>query len=247
MKKLTKLCDSVKGKLQSLCVDLYYLRAEKLIEKGKGNGSIAPFDQDFYEQMSHTYVAGLPVSMNIKYLRPILGPGKCYDRSLYMFLCFDDALLVRGDTKDLELRYSKEAAGHGWMEKGGYVYDPSLLQKFPIDLYYKIFGVSNVQKCSHAEYAAIPENKKLYNKVRNTTLQDYQPNGKYRLDLLTSIPLVKGIAEASGNIEFQQELDKYLETVQYDEKQIDNLSQSEILTKVVDQITREADEAGRQI
>ena len=220
MKKLTKLCDSVKGKLKSLRADLHCFCAERIMDKGLRDGTVKPFDQELYEQMSHTYVNGVPVSIDMKYLRPTIGPGKCYDRSLNMFLCFDDALLVRGDLKDLELRFSKEDAGHGWIERGGYAYDPSLLHKCPVDIYYKIFGVSNVRKCSHAEYAAIPENKKFYDKVRNTTLQDYQPNGKYRLDLLTTIPLVKGIAEVTGNIEFQQELERYLDAVQYDEAQI---------------------------
>lgn len=247
MKKLTKLCDSVKGKLKYLRCELFSLPTFIYEYKGAKDGSIAPFDPKFYEQMSHTYIDGLPVSITMKYLRPILGPGKCYDRSLYMFLCFDDALLVRGDLKFLELKYAKEDAGHGWIEKDGYAYDPSTLYRYPVDLYYKIFGVSNVHKYSRAEYVADSDNKKFYDRVRNTTLQDYQPNGKYRLDLLTSIPAVKGIADLSGNAEFQQELDKYLEAVQYDEEQIYNRLQSKFLTKIVDQITRAADESGRQI
>lgn len=219
-KKLNKLCNSVGGKLKSLRSDLYFWHVEKIMNKGLREGTITPFDQEFYAQMSHTYIHGVPVSINTKYLRPILGPGKCYDRSLAMFLCFDDALLVCGDQKALELKYGAADAEHNWIEKDGYAYDPSLLYKYPVDLYYKMFGVSNVRKCSHAEYAAVPENKEFYNKVRNTTLQDYQPNGKYRLDLLTIIPLVRGIAEVSGNVEFQRELNQYLNAVQYDEAQI---------------------------
>lgn len=215
-KKLSKLCSSVGRELKSLRNDLYFLRATKIFNKGLKDGTITPFDQDLYEQMNHTYINGVPVSMNLKYLKPILPPGKCYDRSLYMFFCFDDALLVRGDQKDLEIRYSKEDAGHGWIEKDGYAYDPSLLRKYPVDLYYKIYGVSNVYKCNHAEYVSIsPENKKIYDKVRNATLQDYQPNGKYRSELLLSMSLVKGIAEMSGNTEFQKDLDDYLKLVQY--------------------------------
>ncbi len=221
-KKLTKLCDTVKRGLKSLRTDLYYSCAATIINKGLQDGTITPFDKDFYEQMSHTYINGVPVSIEMKYLRPTLGPGKCYDRSLYMFFCFDDALLVRGDQKTLELKFSKDNAGHGWIEKDGYVYDPSLLHKFPVELYYKIYGVSNVHKCSHAEYVSHPENKKLYDKIRNANLQDYQPNGKYRSELLLSMPLVKGIAEMSGDTEFQQELNKYLKLVQYPTKEQTN-------------------------
>lgn len=245
--KLTKICSGAKDLLKYFRQGLSSKQMLKLEYKGLKNGSIAPFDLKFYEQMSHTYINSIPVSMTIKYLRPISGPGKCYDRSLYMFLCFDDAILVRGDLKFLEMKYCKEKSGHGWIEKDGYVYDPSMLYKYPVDLYYKIFGVNTVHKCSHAEYVADLSNKKFYDKVRHTTLQDYQPNGKYRFDLLTSIPLVKGIAEASGNIEFQQELEQYLNNIHYNEKQIDDQLQSKFLTKLVDQITRTADETGRQV
>lgn len=54
-------------------------------EKGVEDGNILPFDEEFYEKMSHTYISCLPVSIHMKYLKPIVGPGKCYDRSLYMF------------------------------------------------------------------------------------------------------------------------------------------------------------------
>ena len=76
-----------------------------LLNKGIADKKIIPFDDEFYEKLNHTYISGLPVSIHIKYLKPIVGPSKCYDRSLYMFFCFDDALLVRADNKDLELRY----------------------------------------------------------------------------------------------------------------------------------------------
>lgn len=59
--------------------------------------------------------------------------------------------------------------------------------------------------------------------------------------------MVKGIAESSGNIEFQQELEQYLNNIHYNEKQIDDQLQSKFLTKLVDQITRTADETGRQV
>lgn len=91
---------------------LYFSKMQLLLKKGVEDGNILPFDEEFYEKMSNTYISCLPVSIHMKYLKPIVGPGKCYDRSLYMFFCFKDAVLVRGDNKDLELRYGKENAGH---------------------------------------------------------------------------------------------------------------------------------------
>lgn len=218
--KLTAIKNKVSQKLRHFRSELFFLRADVLLGKGASKGRVQKFDDEFYQQTSKVYFNCLPISMHLKYLRPTSGPGKCYDRSLYMFFCFDDALLVRGDQKTLALKYGTANAGHGWIERGDWVYDPTFLLRFQKDWYYKMFGVSNVYKCSHAEYVAIPENKKIYDQVRNTTLQDYQPHGKYRLDLLTSIPLVKGIAEMSGNLEFQQALDQHLASVQYDEAEI---------------------------
>ena len=79
---------------------LYFSKMQLLLNKGVADKKIIPFDDEFYEKLNHTYISGLPVSIHIKYLKPIVGPGKCYDRSLYMFFCFDDAILVRGDNKD---------------------------------------------------------------------------------------------------------------------------------------------------
>ena len=125
--------------LDSLKKKLYFSKLKLLYSKGVAEGKIVPFDEDFYRSMSNTYFASIPVSMHIKYLRPKTGPGKCYDRSLYMFFCFDDALLVRGDKLNLELLYGKDNAGHGWIEIGDYVYDPTMLMRFDKDLYYKMF------------------------------------------------------------------------------------------------------------
>lgn len=200
--------------------ELYFLRTQILFNQGIKEQKIVPFDDEFYEKMNHTYFNCLPISMRIKYLRApkTMGIGKCYDRSLYMFFCFDDAFLVRGDTKDLELRYGKEFAGHGWIEIDNYVYDPTLLMKFEKDLYYKIYGVTNVKKITKEEYRKT--NGIYYDNVRNTKLSDFRPGGSKRTDLLVTIPLFKGIAECSHDENFIRELNEYLLMTQYDEKQI---------------------------
>lgn len=170
--------------------------------------------------MNNTYFNGIPISMHIKYLRApkTMGIGKCYDRSLYMFFCFDDALLVRGDNKDLELRFGKEKAGHGWIEIGDYVYDPTLLLRFDKETYYKIYNPTNVEKITKEEYRKI--NGSYYDMIRNTTISDFKSSGSKRVDLILTIPLVKAIAECSHNEKFINALDEYLSLIQYDEKQI---------------------------
>ena len=197
---------------------LYFEKLQLLFNKGLKDGSIVPFDEEFYDAMSHTYIFDIPVSMEIKYLRPTMKPGKCYDRSLYMFFCFDDALLVRGDNKDLELKYGKDDAGHGWIEIGNYVYDPSLLLKFDKELFYEMYSPTNVVKYNKEDY--IKENKDFYDEIKNTTLQDFRPNGKRRLELGMFIPLIRGIVENSNDTEFEKDFANYLDAISYDEKQI---------------------------
>lgn len=89
---------------------LYEIKTELLFRKGIDEKKIVSFDEidGFYEKMSHTYFNGIPVSMHIKYFRPIIEPYRCYDRSLYMFYCFENAVLVRINIKSLEVEYKKE-------------------------------------------------------------------------------------------------------------------------------------------
>lgn len=204
------MCDNLKKETQLL------------FEKGLEDGSIIPFDDEFYEKMSHTYIHGLPVSIDIKYFKPLDGElGKCYDRSLSMFLCFPNAVLVRGDRKDLELRYGKENAGHGWIEMDGYCYDPSLLLRFKKEIYYEIYKPYNVSKINVEKYKNSCEyNKQFYEDIVNTKLSDFQPKGRKRTDLGLMIPLVQGIAEMGTDIDFKKELNDYLQSIQYDRRQV---------------------------
>lgn len=201
---------------------LYFTKADALLNEGIKKGKIVPFDDDFYKQLKKTIIYGLPVSMYIKYLKPILPPGKCYDRSLYMFLCFDDAVLVRADIKDLELKYGKEDAGHGWMELGNYVYDPTMLMRFDKDLYYKIHQPTNIDKSTKEEFCSHEEAKKFYEDIRNTTIEDLKPYGRKRIDLSSVIPLIYGVAQGSNNSEFLSDLDEFLSLIEYDEEEINN-------------------------
>lgn len=200
---------------------LYFSREQVLLKKGLEDGSIVPFDEDFYEKMRHTYISCIPVSMHIKYLKPIIGPGKCYDRSLYMFFCFENAVLVRGDTKDLELRYGKDCSGHGWIEMDGYCYDPSLLCRFKKETYYEIYKPYNVSKTTAEEYKnCCDSNRQFYEDIVNTKLSDFQPNGSKRIDLCVMIPLLEGIANSSDDPEFKRDVCYYLSAIQYDEQQV---------------------------
>ena len=69
----------------SLKKGLYFSKMQLLFSKGLSEGKIVPFDNEFYEKMSHTFFNCIPISMHIKYLKPTASPGKCYDRSLFIF------------------------------------------------------------------------------------------------------------------------------------------------------------------
>lgn len=201
---------------------LYFSEKNHLLKKGIEDGNIVPFDEEFYEKMSHTYISCLPVSMHIKYLKPMFGPGKCYDRSLYMFFCFPNAVLVRADNKDLELKYGKEFAGHGWIEMDGYCYDPTLLHRFKKETYYEIYKPYNIFKTTTEEYKNCSDsNRRLYEDVINTKLSDFRPKGRKRLDLFVMIPLIQMLAETKTSMDLKKELDEYLKLIQYDGKKID--------------------------
>lgn len=102
--------------------------------------------------MSTTIISCLPVSLYIKYSHLLFPLGTCYDRSLYMFLALDDAILVRGNTFHLEYLHGKESAGHGWIEIGNYVYDSAHMLKYDKDFYYVLYGVSDVLKINKEDY-----------------------------------------------------------------------------------------------
>lgn len=55
---------------------LYFSKMQLLLKKGLEDGSIVPFDEKFYEALKHTYTC-IPVSIHMKYLKPIIAPGKC--------------------------------------------------------------------------------------------------------------------------------------------------------------------------
>ena len=87
----------------SLKKKMYFSKRNLMFKKGLLEGKIVPFDDEFYQGMNNTFFCSIPISMHIKYLRPVNGLGKCFDRSLYMFLALDNAVLVRGNNKDLEV------------------------------------------------------------------------------------------------------------------------------------------------
>lgn len=205
--------------LKKLRKELFLKRFDLLLQYGYATGKIQDFDDAIYEEMSGTIVSCLPVSMYIKYSWELFPKqGSCWTKSLYMFYGLDDALLVRGDTKLHEFLHGKDAAGHGWVERGDYVYDPSSLKRFDKDFYYRMLSPSNVERTDKQTY--LEENQAFYDNVTSTSKDDFRPGGKKRLDLGSLIIALEHTAAQPGLEDFQKDLNEYLEEIDYDPKQI---------------------------
>ncbi len=195
--------------------DLYFKRANIIFKNAILNKKIEPFNDDFYDELAKTYIFGLPVSIYIKYLKPNISPGKCFDRSLYMFLAQPSSTLVRGNIKTLEYKYGSGNSRHGWIEMDEYVYDPTSLCKYKKDLYYKIYVPTNITKITTEDY--IKENKEEYYKTKKT-LEDYLPDGDNRIDLYSLIPILEELVLLIDEEGFKEEIENYFKLIKYNKE-----------------------------
>ena len=83
-----------------------------------------------------------------------------------MFFCFQDALLVRGNCIDLELKDKNPY--HGWIEIKDDVSDPSPLLKFKKEVFYQLYKPTKIIRCNIEQYKRISkENKELLEEVQH--------------------------------------------------------------------------------
>ena len=204
--------------LEDLKKKLFFAKFQILWKRAVKEGKITHFEDEIYDEMSDTIIACLPVSLYIKHSKHLFPIGTCYDRSLYMFLALDDALLVRGNNKDLEYNYGKGHGGHGWIERGNYVYDPSLMLKFDRDTYYELYGSSDISRCDKKTY--LREHKEFVDQHVSHSLDDFKPGGERRLELGILIIQLRALSNMIDDCEFSKELEDYLDAIEYDEGQI---------------------------
>ena len=204
--------------LEELKKKMYFAKFKLLFLRAFNEGKVMEFDDEIYIKMSNTIIACFPVSFYIKHSDQTFPIGTCYDRSLYMFLALDDAVLVRGKNKDLEYNYGKGHEGHGWIEVGDYVYDPSLMLKFDKSTYYQIYGCHDVVKIDKETY--LREHSDFVDLVVSTDFDDFRPGGKRRLELGVLVIQLKEMANMLNDDEFTKDLNDYLELIEYDANQI---------------------------
>ncbi len=208
----------MKNIIQDIKKMLYFKKLQTLFNKALNEGKITEFEETIFEKMSDTIIACLPVSLYIKYSNLLFADGTCNDRSLYMFLALDDALLVRGNHKDLEYKYGECNEEHWWVEIGNYVYDPSLMLKFDKETYYTLYGCSKVSKTDKETY--LQQHKKFVDTHVTHDFNEFRPNGKRRLELETLIFQIKILSQMINNEQFDKDLNAYLTLIEYDENQI---------------------------
>lgn len=197
---------------------LFFTRFHVLAAKASQQGKITEFDDEIYQKMNNTIIACFPVSFFIKHSKHMFALGTCYERSLYMFLALDNAILVRGNNKDLEYNYGEGHGGHGWVEVGDYVYDPSTMLKYDKETYYELYGCTDVTKTDKETYLKL--NQDFVDSYVSTDFNDFRPGGKRRLELGILIMQVQTLASMLDDEEFRKDLDDYLKLVEYDADQI---------------------------
>ena len=205
-------------KLSDLKKKLYFKKYKPLFTKAVKEGKITRFEEEIFTKMSNTIIACLPVSFHIKYADYLIGQGTCYDRSFYMFLALDDAVLVRGNSILLEYCYGKGNGGHGWVEVGDFVYDPSAMLKFDKKTYYSLYGFSDVRKVDKKTYLA--ENKNYLDASLSHDFDELKPGGKKRFDLLPMVIQIRALCQLIGDEQFTKDFDDYLSFIGYDHEQI---------------------------
>lgn len=195
--------------------DLYFKKLNILYNEGIKNNKVFKFDNVFYEKLDKIFVNTLPFSIYIKYLKTNSKDDCWLNTSLYMFIALDDVVLVRANNKNLEYAYGKNESRYGWVEDELYVYDPLLLAKIDKKLYYKMFMPSNIERITKDEYLKNEENKKIYDYIKNTKLDDFKPNGSKREELTNTIPSIMHLSYINSDPNLKKELDEYLNKIDY--------------------------------
>ena len=213
-------------KLSDLKKKLYFKKYKPLFTKAVKEGKITRFGEEIFTKMSNTIIACLSVPFHIKHADYLIGQGTCYDRSFYMFLALDDAVLVRGNSILLEYCYGKGNGGHGWVEVGDFVYDPSAMLKYDKKTYYSLYGCNNVKKVDKKTYLA--ENENYLDASLSHDFDEFRPGGKRRLDLEFTVIQIKALCQMIGDEQFTKDFNDYLSFIEYDADQMRGEQQAEM-------------------
>lgn len=102
--------------------------------KAKEEGKILPYEDELIEQLRNYNIKGVPLSILVLCFDAC--NKNCYAISVHLTIGMGEFKLVHGDVNI----YPKcDYPNHSWVERNGYVYDPTDGFRYEKDLYYKIY------------------------------------------------------------------------------------------------------------
>lgn len=98
-------------------------------------GKIISYESEFIDRLRNFCYQGIPLSVAVLSFQ--ICNRNCYPTSIYLTLGMDSFRLVHGNINI----YPKngEYPNHSWVEKDGYVYDPTDGYKYDKELYYQLY------------------------------------------------------------------------------------------------------------
>lgn len=103
---------------------------KKYIEENK----IQPYEQELIDKLRNFNIKGVPLSIIVLCFDAC--NGNCYGTSVYLSSGMDEFSLIHGN---INIYPKNEYHNHSWIEKNGYVYDPTDGFKYEKELYYKLY------------------------------------------------------------------------------------------------------------
>jgi len=90
--------------------------------------------------------------------------------------------------------------------------------KFDKDIYYELYGCSNIKKIDKETY--LQANKEFVDTHVSRDFDEFRPNGKRRLELGSLILQIRILCAKLGDEQFTKDIYDYLTFIEYDAKQI---------------------------
>ena len=142
-------------------------KAKFELTKSCVKGNVLPFGDEVYDKLREYYHGAIPANVYMKYLKPLINPGQCYERSMILSSAFDNAKMVRGDRIDYIISFGIDHAFHWWVEADGWCYCPTTLLKYKKEEYYKIFKPINIKEMTKDEIVNSYYYKEMIHKYPN--------------------------------------------------------------------------------
>lgn len=102
------------------------------IMDGVKSGKIISYEKELIDKLRNFYYQGFPLSVVVLCFH--ICNRNCYPTSIFLTLGMDSFRLVHGNIHIYPK--NSEYPNHSWVEKDGYVYDPTDGCKYEKELYY---------------------------------------------------------------------------------------------------------------